>query len=100
MLCQLLKKAKTDSQLVDFAYIIFQKSGLFMNALMHWNKRTTNTTYADFRKFIQEEYHALDAVGGLTVANSTFNQANAVQELKAHQEQLTEHLKEEFNANV
>ena len=47
-LCQLLEEAKTDTQLVDYAYIIFHKCGLFMDSLMRWNKRTASTTYDDF----------------------------------------------------
>ena len=78
--CQLLEKAKTDSQLVNYAYIVFQKSGLFKELLMRWNKRTTNTIYADFKVFIQEEYHVHGAVGGLTVVNSTHRQVNAVRD--------------------
>ena len=71
-----------------------------MDALMRWNRRTTNTTYADFKTFLQEEYHALGKVGGLTVENSGLNSANAVTELKQHQERLTAQLKEELQDNV
>ena len=49
-----------------------------MEPLMCWNKRTTNTYDKDFKKFIQEEYYALDTVGGLTIANSESNQANDI----------------------
>lgn len=99
-LCQLVGKGKTDSQLVDIAYIIFQKSGIFMEPLMQWNKRTATNNYEDFKTFIQEEYNASDAVGGLTVGNSSLHQANAVQELKDHQQHLTEELKKDLHSSV
>ena len=38
-ICGLIGKDKTDSQLVDTAYLIFQKSGLFRDSLIRWNKK-------------------------------------------------------------
>ena len=71
-----------------------------MDSLIKWNNRTTDTTYDDFQKFIQSEYHALDAVGGLTVGNSALNQANAVKELKDHQETQFAQLRSEMNTTM
>ena len=42
----------------------------------------------------------MDAVGGLTINNSALNQANAVQELKDHKQDLTTQLKEEINQKI
>ena len=36
-LCTLLQNPKTDKQLVTYAYLIFQKSGIFMQSLKDWN---------------------------------------------------------------
>ena len=40
-ICGLIGKDKTDSQLVDTAYLIFQKSGLFRDSLLRWKKSGT-----------------------------------------------------------
>ena len=38
-ICELIGKDKTDYQLVDTAYLIFRKLGLFRDSLLRWNKQ-------------------------------------------------------------
>ena len=43
-ICTLLSKHKSDMQLVDMSYLIFQKSGIFMDSLLRWNKNRLHLT--------------------------------------------------------
>ena len=64
-------------QLVDMSYLIFQKSGIFMDSLLRWNKKSSAPhTFTNFKAFMRDEYLALQEVGGLSVNNSILNQAN------------------------
>ena len=49
---------------------------------------------------MRQEYSDLQDVGGLTINNLLTNQANMIQELKEHQELMTNNLKSEFNSNL
>ena len=49
VLCILTEQPKTDAQLTNIAYIIFNKPRFFMDSLKTWNKRTTNKNYSDFK---------------------------------------------------
>ena len=56
-ICGLIGKDKTDSQLVDTAYLIFQKSGLFQDSLLRWNKKAEpDKTFQNLKLFIWSEY--------------------------------------------
>lgn len=52
-LCTLLKCNKTEQQLINYAYLIFQKIGVFQNSLIKWNEKTENTTWNEFRIFMR-----------------------------------------------
>ena len=94
-ICTLTGNTKTDNQLVTYAYLIFQKSGIFMDSLRRWNtKPIADQTFDNFKKFMRTEYLDLQAVGGLTVATSSINM---VQELKDHQETLVNQMSESFH---
>ena len=100
-LCTLLDNGKTDTQQVTYAYLIFQKTGIFMDGLKMWNSKPNNTkTFSNFRLHMRQEYLDLQDVGGLTINNSINNQANLIQELKDHQVLMTNNMKEEFNTNM
>ena len=49
---------------------------------------------------MRQEYAALQDVGGLKINNSLTNQSNMIEELKEHQELMTNNLKQEFNSNL
>jgi len=69
-LCILTQQPKSDSQLTNIAYIIFNKPRFFMDSLKAWNKQTTNKTYADFKTHLRKEYNELRQVGALTIQDS------------------------------
>jgi hypothetical protein len=99
-ICGLLNKAKTDTQLVDTAYFIFQKSGLFRDSLNRWNKLPDPAKkFQDFKVFMRSEYLDLQEVGGMTLASSNLNTINIVQELKQHHEDVVSDLKRELAEN-
>lgn len=52
------------------------------------------------KTFMNDEYNALKKVGGLTIGKSALSSQNSLQELKDHQELLTQQLKEELTENV
>ena len=100
-LCNLLENAKTDTQLVTYAYLIFQRTGIFMEGLKKWNsKASRDKSFANFKIHMRQEYSDLQDVGGLSVNNTLLNQANILQELKDHQVQISNDMKTEFNANI
>ena len=103
-LCLLIGKTKSDTQLVDMAYLIFQKSGIFRDTLLRWNQKpSVDKTFVNLTLFMRQEYLDLQEVGGLTVNNSLHNQANLVQEiqdLKAQQIDLVSNLKNELSDNI
>ena len=100
-LCRLLSNAKTDTQLVTYAYLIFQKTGIFMDGLKKWNsKPPVDKTFASFKVHMRQEYSDLQDIGGLTINNSLLSQANMIKELKEHQKLMSDNLKSEFNANI
>ena len=55
-LYNLLDNGKTDTQLVTYAYLIFQKTGIFMDGLKKWNGQASNSkTFANFRLHMRQE---------------------------------------------
>ena len=96
--CSLLNKDETDTQLVDYGYLIFQKSGIFQDSLRKWNnKPDADQTFRNFKTFMRKEYLDLQDVGGLTVQTSSLN---LVKELKEHQEMLSQDLRNEIRSNI
>ena len=88
-LCVLTGNAKTDRQLVQLAYLVFNKTKAFMDSLKTWNsKLLLNKTFTKFKIHMREEHHALRQVGVLTIRDSEFSQANMIQQLTDHQQQL------------
>ena len=54
----------------------------------------------DKEEFMCDEYTELDKVGILSVDNSSLNQANILQELKNHQEQMAERMEQRLKINM
>ena len=74
------------TQLGTYAYLVLQKTGIFMTSLRKWNEKPSLTkTFANFKIFIRQQYLVLQAVGGLTIQNSSINLVN---ELKQNQDML------------
>ena len=72
-----------------------------MDRLKWWNsKATASNTFTNFKMNIRQEYLDLQDIGGLTINNTMFNQANIFQELKDHQVLMSNNLKQEFNKNL
>ena len=99
-LCVLTTNAKIDTQLVNTAYLICQKTGLFMDSLKRWNqKASVDKTYQNLKIYMRKEYLDPQEEGGLTINNSSLSQANLVQELKEHQYKLANNMKEQLTDN-
>ena len=92
-LCILTEQPKTDAQLTNIAYIIFNKPRFFMDSLKAWNKQTTNKTYADFKKHLRKEYNELRQVGALTIQHSKLNP-------QAHLTKNSEDIKSQISAEI
>ena len=75
-----------------------------MDSLLCWNKKPdADKTFTNLKIFMQEEYHALQEVGGLSVNNLVINQANIIKQLKdlqVHQNNIAMSLKEDLSANI
>ena len=97
-LCALLANPKTDTQLVTYAFLIFQRNTIFMTSLKEWNKKLAGMkTFNNFKIFMRSQYRELKAVGGLTVQNSAFNM---MEEIKSHQQDLSHNLKAEIREGI
>ena len=84
-MCQLVQQPKQDYQLVNIAYIVFQKVPIFHESLIRRNKTTEIKTYNDFKIHMRQECNELAKVGGLTVESSNLNGINLfnkIQEIK------------------
>ena len=92
-LCILIGNEKSDRQLVQLAYLVFNKTKAFMYSLKAWNsKLLPDKTFAKFKLRMREEQHALRQVGALTIRDSEFSQTNMIQQLTDHQQKLTHDL--------
>ena len=81
----MINNDKTYKQLVAYAYLIFQKAGIFMNIFKTWNiKIAADHTFVNLKTHMHKEYLDLQEVGGLTIKNSSLSHANMIQELKVH----------------
>ena len=69
-LCILTKQPKSDGQLTNIVYIIFNKPRFFMESLKSWNKRTSEKTYSNFKDHLRKEYNELRQVSALSVKHS------------------------------
>jgi hypothetical protein len=102
-ICALVNQPKQDYQLVNHAYIIFQKVPIFHDSLMRWNKRRDNKTYEDFKTYMRSEYNELGKVGGLTIGNSSLNSANLlkeIKELKTESQVMANNMKQEIMSGL
>ena len=69
-LCALSHNPKTDMQLVTYANLVFQKTGIFMTSLNDWNSRVVGAMFfTTFTIFVRRQYREFKAVGGLTIQN-------------------------------
>ena len=80
-LCTITNNNKTEKRLVQLAYLIFNCTRAFVDALKKWNELSEDEkTYAKFKKHMRTEHQALKRVGALTVQDSTFYQSNLLQQ--------------------
>ena len=102
-ICQLVGQPLQDYQLVNHAYIIFQKEPAFRESLIRWNRRENDKTYDDFKNYIRNEYNELNKVGGLTMASTNLGGVNLVkeiQEIKYQNQKATENIKNEIKETL
>ena len=79
-LCTITKNNKTNKQLVQLAYLIFNRKRAFVDTLKKWNdKLTEDKTYTNFKQHMRDKHHAFKRVGALTIQDSTLYQANLMQ---------------------
>ena len=100
-LCAITNNDKTDKQLCQISYLIFNRTRVFLDSLKKWNAKTSDEkTYGQFKKYMQEEHHALKQVGALAIKDSTFYQANMVQQVLAQQSELQDNLQASIDQQV
>ena len=84
--------------MVTYAYLVFQKTGVFMQSLKEWNTQsTTPKTFENFQRYMRSQYRELKAAGGLTIQNSSLNMT---QEIKNHQDEISHNIQEEIRAGI
>ena len=73
-ICTLLLNPKTNEKIVIYAYLIFQKSGIFMQSLKEQNaKLPRDQIFPKIKTFMRLQHRDLKKVGGLTIQNLTLN---------------------------
>ena len=88
-LCALCNNHKTDPQLVQLAYIIFNKSRFFTDALKEWNKKASDTkTYINMKLHTRRNYQELKQVGALSIEDLSLHQMNLLQEWNTKHEDM------------
>ena len=71
-----------------------------MDVLKPWNMKIAPArAFLNLNIHIREEYLDLQELGNLTINNSSLSQENMIQELKVHEEAITNNMKEELKAN-
>ena len=97
-LCTLLNNPKTDTQLVTYAYLVLQKTGVIIQSLKEWNNQSvTLKVFENFQKCTRSQYYELKATRGLPINNITLNM---IQEIKNHQGDTNHNTKEEICADI
>ena len=97
-LCVLMNNPLTDRQLVGIAYKIFNRTQLFQNALIKWNKKPSpDKTFTMLKIHMRQQWNELNKVGALKIQDSTLNQANLIQEINEQQQDLIASLKNDIN---
>ena len=72
-----------------------------MDSLNTWNRKThQDKTYVNMKIFMRSEYSDLDEVGGLSPNNSILKQANILQELNNHQEEIAAWMENNWKINM
>ena len=72
-----------------------------MDSLNTWNRKThQDKTYINMKIFMRSEYSDLDEVGGLSPNNSILKQANILQELNNHQEEIAAWMENNWKINM
>ena len=67
-LCTIAGKVITDAQLVDYAYLIFNRCCVFADFLITWNaKDEADKTYTNMKDHMRDAYHALNDVGKMAI---------------------------------
>ena len=100
-LCAITNNNKTDKQLCQTAYLIFNMARAFVDVLKKWNaKESTDKTFAQFKKNMHEEHHTLKQVGALTIQSSTFHHANMIQQILTQQTEIQDNLKTSIDQKV
>ena len=100
-LCAITNNDKTDRQLCQIGYLIFNRTRAFVDALKKWNATATaDKTFAKFKKHMREEHHALKLVGALSIQESSFHQANMIQQVLTQQSDLQDNLQTTIDQQV
>ena len=100
-LCAITNNDKSDKQLCQIAYLIFNRTRAFVDALKNWNAKTPDEkTFALFKKHMRTEHHALKQVGALSIQESSFYQANMVQQVLTQQNALQDNLQASIDQQV
>ena len=97
-LCEITERTRTDAQLCEYAYLIFNKCNVFADYLIRWNeKAAADKTFENMKTHMRAAYRSLKNVGKLTVQKSSLN---LLTELKAHNDQLATDLSDRLANTV
>ena len=100
-LCAITHNDRSDKQLCQIAYLIFNRTQAFVGALKKWNaKEPTVKAFEQFEKHMREEHHALKQVGALTIQESNFHQANMIQQVLTQQTEMQDNLQASIDQQV
>ena len=93
-LASLMGNPMTEKQQTTIAYSIFNKTNIFKQNLIKWNRKSlADKTLINFTKHMRSAWNELNKVGALTINNSSINSANMLQDITSNQEAIAEDLR-------
>ena len=94
-LASLMGNPMTEKQQTTIAYAIFNKTNIFKQNLIEWNRKAANEkTLLNFTKHMRSAWNELNKVGALTIHDSSINSAHMLQDITATQEAIAEDLRQ------
>ena len=97
-LCVTTGNDKSNRQIVQIVYFIFNRTRAYIDSLKVWNdKSQADWTYPNFQTHLRNEFYALRQVGALKIENSSLNM---LKDIINHQNQLSDNLGAQLNATM
>ena len=90
----------TTNQMINLAILIINKTQIYKDALIRWNRSAQPKTWENFVTHMRQEYLDLREVNALTIKEASFHTTEVMQELKQHQNTLITEVEEKIKNSM